>query len=216
MNRPLPVGIAILALLGSVLPGCSNPDDPTHGSGGVQTAPEACAPGAAFAPLLSPRAVIDSGTAGGCVGCAVTDPEAVVDEDQQNFATMQVGLGLVGSAFISVFDSASTHQPGTRVGFLVAGQDDATIPLTVAVGQQLTVTTFLNGVEQESTVSSGDSPPIALQILEAPIILPGSPAPEIRYVGTVAQKEFDEVRIDFGGAVNLLNALKVFNVCLGS
>lgn len=216
MTRSLPVRIALLALVGGTLAGCGNPDDPTHGSRGSQTAPGACAPGAAFAPLLAPRAVIDTGISGGCIACTVTDAEAVVDEDLQNFATMQVGVGLVGSAFISVFDSAKTHDPGTRVGFLAANQDDAMVPLTIAVGQQVTLTTFLNGVEQESTVSSENSPAIALQVLELPILLPGSSVPGARFVGTVAQKEFDEVRIDFGGAVNVLNGLKVFNVCLDS
>jgi hypothetical protein len=210
-------GYALAALLtGAGLAACSDPDDSTHGAGSVIDAPEACAPGGAFAPLLAPRAVLDSGIAGGCVACRVVDPHAVVDTDPQNFATLQVGIGLAGTAFISVFDSARVSPPGTRVGFLVAGDDEAAIPLTVAVGQQTTITTFLNGTEQDSTRPSADSPPLALQILEVPILLPGAPPAETRFIGLVTEKEFDEVRLDFGGAVNLLNSLRVFSLCTGA
>lgn len=213
-RRALSCTLAVLLCAG--LAACSDPDDSTHGASSVQNAPEACAPGRAFAPLLAPRAVVDSGIAGGCVACRVVDPDAVVDADPENFATMQVGVGLVGAAFISVFDSASVSPPGTRVGFLVAGDDAAAIPLTVAVGQQTTITTFLNGAEQDSTSPSADSPPLTLQILEIPILLPGAPQAETRFIGLVTEKEFDEVRLDFGGAVNLLNSLRVFSLCVGS
>lgn len=209
------VGYTLAALLtGAGLIACSDPDDSTHGADSVMDAPEACAPGNTFAPLRAPRAVLDFGIAGGCIGCRVVDAEAVVDEDPANFATLQVGLGLVGSAFISVFDSARVSPPGTRVGFLVAGDDDAAVPLTVAVGQQTTITTFLDGVEQDSTSPSSLSPPLALQILEVPILLPGAPQADIRFIGLVAEQEFDELRLDFGGAVNLLNSLRVFEVCV--
>jgi hypothetical protein len=210
------LGYALAALLtGAGLVACSDPDDSTHGAGSVTSVPEACAPGRAFAPLLAPRAVLDSGIAGGCIACRVVNPDAVVDADPENFATLQVGLGLVGTAFISVLDSARINPPGTRVGFLVAGDDGAAIPLTVAVGQQTTITTFLKGVEQDSTRPSNDNPPLALQILELPILLPGAPQAETRFIGLVTERDFDQVRLDFGGAVNLLNSFRVFNVCMG-
>lgn len=209
------IGYALAALLtGAGLAACSDPDDSTHGAGSVMGAPEACAPGNAFAPLQAPRAVLDSGIAGGCVACRVVNADAVVDADPESFATLQVGVGLAGSAFISVFDSVRVNPPGTRVGFLVAGDDEAAIPLTVAVGQQTTITTFLNGVEQDSTSPSSDSPPLALQILEVPILLPGTAQAETRYIGLVTEQAFDEVRLDFGGAVNLLNSLRVFSLCM--
>lgn len=209
------IGCALTVLLtGAGLSACGDPDDSTHGAGSVMDAPEACAPGNAFAPLRAPRAVLDSGIAGGCIACTVVNAEAVVDEDPQNFATLQVGLGLAGSAFVSVFDSAGVSPAGTRVGFLVAGDDDATIPLTVAVGQQTTITTFLNGVEQDSSSPVSGNLPLGLQILELPIVLPPAPQAEIRFIGVMTEHEFDEVRLDFGGAVNLLNSLHVFEVCL--
>ncbi|MDT0496211.1 hypothetical protein RM530_02365 [Algiphilus sp. W345] len=199
--------------LSAALAGCgNNPDDPTHGSTSI-SAPESCAPGRQFAPLLAPRAVVESGIAGGCVGCRVVDANAVVDQDLQNHATMQVGLGLAGTAFVSVFDSARVNPAGAQVGFLVAA-DDGAVPLTVAVGQQTTITTFLGGQEQESTRASEGSPPIALQILNVPALLPPAPNLATRYVGLVAGREFDQVRLDFGGAVNLLNSLRVYAICL--
>ncbi len=209
------IGYTLAAVLaGASLSACSDPADSTHGAGSVMSAPEACAPGNAFAPLQAPRAVLDSGISGGCVACRVVDAEAVVDADPESFATLQVGAGLAGSTFVSVFDSAGVTSPGRRVGFLVGGDDQAAIPLTVAVGQQTTITTFLNGVEQDSTSPTNDSPALALQILEAPILLPGTPQAEPRFIGLVTEQAFDEVRLDFGGAVNLLNSLRVFSLCI--
>lgn len=202
---------ALAALLISAgLAACSDPADSTGGSTPIVNAPDACAP------LRAPRAVLDFGIAGGCVACRVVNAEAVVDADPENFATLQVGIGVAGSAFISVFDSARVSPPGTRVGFLVAGDDEAAIPLTVAVGQQTAITTFLNGAEQDSTSASSASPPVALQILDLPLVLPGSPFSGTRFVGLVAEQAFDEVRLNFGGGVNLLNSLQVVEACISN
>ena len=203
-------------LIGAGLAACGDPDDSTGGPGPIVNAPQACAPGNPFAPLQAPRAVLDFGIAGGCAACRVLNAEAVVDADRENFATLQVGVGLAGSAFITVFDSARVHPPGTRVGFLVGGDDQAAVPLTVAVDQQTTITTFLDGMEQDSTSPASVNPPLALQILESPVLLPTAAIGDIRFIGLVAERGFDEVRLDFGGAVNLLNSLRVFSLCVGA
>lgn len=194
--------------------GCSDPDDPNHGSGsGFADAPEQCAPGHAFEPLLEPRAQLKKGISGLCVLCAVLDPEAVIDADPTNFATLNVPVGVGGTAYVSVFDTARTHPPGARVAIFVAGEKDA-IPLTFALNQQMKVTTFLNGEEQESSSSDEGQVPIVLSLLDLPSLLFTPTSPAARAIGGQFTKEFDEVRLDFGGGLQVLNALRVAQVCV--
>lgn len=194
--------------------GCSDPDDPNRGSSsGFANAPEQCAPGNAFEPLRAPRALIEKGISGLCVLCSVLDAEAVTDADPANFATLNVPLSVAGTAYLSLFDTARTHPPGSRVAIFVAGEEDA-IPLTIALNQQVTVTTFLDGQEQESTVPGSSQVPIVLSLLDLPSILftPTNPGP--RAIGVQVGQEFDEVRVDFGGGLQVLNALRLFEVCV--
>lgn len=194
--------------------GCSDPDSPNGGgSAGFTSAPEQCAPGNAFEPLRAPRAVLETGISGLCVLCFVFDPEAAIDEDPANFATLNVPISVAGTAYLSVFDSARTHPPGSRVAIFVAGEEDA-IPVTVALNQQIRITTFLGGEEQESSTPDEGQVPIALSLLDLPSLLftPTSPAP--RAVGGELTKEFDQVRLDFGGGLQVLNALRLFEVCV--
>lgn len=194
--------------------GCSDPDDPNHGnSPGFASAPEQCAPGNAFEPLRAPRAVLESGIGGICLGCSVIDAEAAIDEDPANFATLNVPISVAGTAYLSVFDSARTHPPGSRVAIFVAGEEDP-IPATVAVNQQITITTFLNGEEQESSTPDEGQVPIALSLLDLPSLLFTPTSPGAQAVGGELTKEFDEVRLDFGGGLQVLNALRLFEVCV--
>ncbi|WP_370305071.1 hypothetical protein [Sinimarinibacterium flocculans] len=194
--------------------GCSDPDDPNHGSSpGFSSAPEQCAPGNAFEPLRAPRAVLEEGISGLCLLCSVFDAEAVVDADPASFATLNVPLSVAGTAYVSVFDTARTHPPGTRVAIFVAGEEDL-IPVTIALNQQIRMTTFLNGAEQESTSPDEGQVPIVLSLLDLPSLLftPTNPGP--RAVGGQVSKEFDQVRLDFGGGLQVLNALRLFEVCV--
>lgn len=194
--------------------GCSDPDDPNHGSSpGFANAPEQCAPGGAFEPLRAPRALLESGISGLCLLCSVMDAEAAIDDDPTNFATLNVPVSVAGTAYLSVFDTARTHPPGSRLAVFVAGEEDA-IPVTVALNQQIRITTFLGGEEQESSTPDEGQVPIALSLLDLPSLLftPTSPAP--RAVGGELTKEFDQVRLDFGGGLQVLNALRLFEVCV--
>lgn len=203
-------GLTAVALLA----GCSNPDDPNHGSSaGFASAPQQCAPGNAFEPLRAPRAVLETGIGGLCLTCSVLDAEAVTDADPANFATLNVPISVGGTAFVSLFDTARTHPAGSRIAIFVAGEEDA-IPVTIALNEQITVTTFLGGQEQESTSPESGQVPIALSLLDLPSILftPSNPGP--RAVGVQVGQEFDEVRVDFGGGLQVLNALRLFEVCV--
>ena len=97
-----------------------------------------------------------------------------------SFATLNVPLSVAGTVFLSVFDSARTHPPGSRVAVFVAGEEDA-IPLTVGLNQQIRITTFLGGEEQETTDPSASQEgqvPIVLSLLDTPTVLaPANPGP---------------------------------------
>ena len=103
------VAYALSALLACAgLAGCSEPDDSTRGADSVRNAPTDCAPGRAFAPLLAPRAVLDSGIAGGCVACLVNNADAVVDagEGVKHSDSVKVSLPRAGWAYVVSLMSA--------------------------------------------------------------------------------------------------------------
>ena len=207
-------GAAGLVAVVALAAGCSDPDSPNgRGGGGFATAPQQCAPGNAFEPLRAPRAVLETGIAGVCAGCSVIDAEAAVDADPTNFATLNVPVSVAGTAFLSVFDTARTHPPGSRVAIFVAGEEDA-IPLTVSLNQQIRITTFLGGEEQESSTSEEGQVPIGLSLLDLPSLLVTPTNSGVRAVGSQLTKEFDQVRVDFGGGLQVLNALRLFEVCV--
>ena len=215
-SRPGNARVAVAAGLVAValVAGCSDPDDPNHGSSsGFASAPEQCAPGNAFEPLRAPRAVLETGIGGVCATCSVADAETVIDADPANFATLNVPLSAAGTVYLSVFDTARTHPPGSRVAIFVASEEDE-IPATVALNQQITVTTFLHGEEQESTSPDEGQVPIALGLLDLPSLLFTPTTPTPRAVGGQVTKEFDQVRVDFGGGLQVLNALRLFEVCV--
>lgn len=211
-TRSMAEAAGIVALV--LAAGCSDPDDPNRGSSsGFDSAPEQCAPGNAFEPLRAPRAALETGIGGVCVGCSVVDAEFAIDDDPANFATLNVPVSVTGTAYLSVFDTARTHPPGSRVAVFVAGEEDA-IPVTLALNQQIRITTFLNGKEQESSTPDEGQVPIALSLLDLPtlVVTPGNPGQ--RAVGGQLAKEFDQVRVDFGGGLQVLNALRLFEVCV--
>lgn len=206
-------GLAVV-IIGASLSGCSDPDSPNHGAGsGFTSAPQQCATGNPFEPLRAPRATLEAGISGVCVTCAVLNAEAVVDEDPNSAATLNVPAAVAGSVFVSVFDTARVHPSGSTVGFSISGEDDS-IPLTIALNQQLTVTTYLNGEEQESTSPDQGTVPIALSLLDLPTLLVTPGLPSSRFFGVQVGKAFDEVRLDFGGTVQVLNSLRVSEVCV--
>lgn len=206
-------GLAV-AIVAASLTGCSDPDSPNGGgSAGFSSAPEQCAPGNTFEPLRAPRATLETGIAGACALCSVMDAEAVIDEDPNSAATLNVPAAVAGTVFVSVFDTARVHPSGSKVGFSIGGEDDS-IPLTIGLNQQITITTFLNGEEQESTSPDQGTVPIVLSVLDLPTLLTSPAVPSSRFFGVQVGKAFDEVRLDFGGTVQVLNSLRVSEVCV--
>jgi hypothetical protein len=203
------------ALLGAaaawLLAACGPPSDPTHGIS-YQDAPEACAQGHTFAPLVAPRATVATGAIGRCIGCTVLNPDAVIDGDVNTYATLEAPLGVGGGAWLSVTDTAGPHKAGRRVGFFIA-YEAGKIPLTVGIGQMLSVSTELNGQQQETSALDAATTPVDLQILNLPTLLPGPSDSLPQFAGITTSKDFDTVRVDFGGTLNVLNAMNVYQMC---
>ena len=55
---------------------------------------------------------------------------------------------------------------------------------------------------------------IGLSLLDLPSLLVTPTNSGVRAVGSQLTKEFDQVRVDFGGGLQVLNALRLFEVCV--
>lgn len=161
-------------------------------------------------PLTSPeypvviegsRTGIISGVA--CVGCEVQNAQNVISNDNQT-GRIQLAVGALGaSGAISIRDIYQTYPIGTTTGFIIK---DANPILEVGLLNAITIKTYLDGIEQESKIGSG-------QVLDLDLILPllGSGSDE-HVVGFVATKPFNEIRIIYTSiAANVLTFLDVKN-----
>lgn len=196
-------------LLALLLAACG--DDPEVAGGDPVPSPDRCAPGAALEPLLSPKVTITTRTRGLCALCIASDKENVIDEDLTNFASLNTAVGVLGNLEMSVASTTGPIAGDRRVGFVVTN-GGATIPLTLSVIQTTRVTTLLNGQEQESASPSDSNNPLVLSAIG----LLGESPDASRFIGFVATKEFDELRLNFGGALNVLNGVHVFAACVGN
>src|SRR5690606_3855183 len=76
-----------------------------------------------------------------------SDMDNVVDSDQDNFATLDFTLG---SGSLSVKDELTTYDGGTFAGFDI----ESTSLLSVGLLDAITITTFLDGAQQETADGS--------------------------------------------------------------
>ncbi|MFD1582346.1 cartilage oligomeric matrix protein, partial [Microbulbifer halophilus] len=157
-------------------------------------------PGELFEPIIDPNATVTSGDTGlTCVGCSVTDEGFVIDNNLDNAARISVPAALTGSAFIQVTDTSQTYTGAHRVGFVVQNPDTV-IDLTLL--ETITITTLLNGTEQESFTGSS---------LVALSVLGGGDQALVSFDSTL---DFNQVQIDLGALASLVNDLDVFSACV--
>lgn len=144
-------------------------------------------------PLASNGATVYSNTSGTCTLCTVSNDDNVIDGDLDNFATISVPAGALGSAFLGVtFPDDMTGR--WKVGFLV---EEANGLLDAQALEQLTLRTYSDG-ELQATAST--SVLIRLSALSQ----------QRGYVTFVTSQPFDELRISVGGALGTLTELRVF------
>ena len=146
-----------------------------------------------------------SGGSEGILGGAVTAAANAVSASTTDFATLGLG-SLTGSAAISIKDpstpfGATGYPAGTFAGFDVENIDFVTNKFA-----GLTVTTFLNGVQQEK---SGVFNVLVLASSGQSLVSYGPPdALGRQKIGFVASKAFDEIKLNFSKLLG--NPTKVY------
>lgn len=137
-----------------------------------------------------------TGIRGGvCVGCQVQGPWDAVSASTDDYARLYNTASALVQNSLSVAMPAYTYPPGTFAGFSIRKNN---FLVAASLFQHLTITTYNNGVTQESR--SGNSL-IDLRVL---IQLLGN-TNAIYIPGFYATKPFDEVRITTGSLVNALD-----------
>ena len=161
-------------------------------------------------PIVRPNfpAVIESARTGitsvACVGCAVNNSGNLVDASLTNFATISVplGLDLNTAASISVRTPETEYPGGSFAGFTIRNQD---ILVAANLLPSLKVTTYLQGVEQESSTVAN--------LIDLTLLIPilGN-GPGVYNVGfrTSDSKPFDEIRLSVTSLASVLNFIEVF------
>ena len=106
--------------------------------------------------LSSPNfpVIIDNANTGiggvACVGCSINNVENVIDNNIGNTASIVLLAGVLSSGSIAVEDVVSTYPAGMFAGFDI--DNPALIDLSLLGG--LTISTYLDGVLQETTVGT--------------------------------------------------------------
>src|SRR5690606_40677225 len=105
-----------------------------------------------FEPVLGASTSVDTGLRGVlCIGCGVLNPANLVNT-LDTAAVMSTPIAVAASVWASVEDTATTYTGDHRVGFLVS------LPvgvLDLSLLSSLEITTYLDGVAQESSASGG-------------------------------------------------------------
>ncbi|HLP96314.1 MAG TPA: cadherin-like domain-containing protein [Saprospiraceae bacterium] len=131
-----------------------------------------------------------------CVGCALTDLGNLLDVNTANYATIQLTVGVGAAAQIAV-KTRQTIPAGYTAGFVISGPPNL-LDATVLGG--IRVTTYLNGVEQESELGSGG-------LLRAQVLSASSGRSLVRFV---TSEDFDEVQLKVEGLVSALGTVYVY------
>ena len=156
-----------------------------------------------------------TGTSSGlCVGCSVTTPEAVIDADDANFATLNQPLSLLGaSVTLDVKPASGSPTPfpgGSSAGFVISRATSDLLGAELLSSVQ--VSTLLNGVVQESSDSTMNI--LQVDLLGMSLLPIGDIPSETASVSFLTTKAYDGLRLTYGGGVaTALSTLRVFNAC---
>ncbi|MDO5510213.1 MAG: hypothetical protein Q4F57_05920 [Weeksellaceae bacterium] len=88
---------------------------------------------------------------GACAGCTVTNTDNVINGDPTSFATINMPAGGASVGSIAVKKSLEPWEAGTFAGFEIRNANFINVNLFSAY----TITTFLNGVQRESSANFG-------------------------------------------------------------
>ena len=169
----------------------------------IATSAVDCGIGVPSTALLAPAASVSSSVNGICLfGCGVSNSSRVIDADPDNYASMNVAVGVSAYDTLRVTDGSTSYPSGRKAGFLIAKPGAL---LSLAALSNLTVRTLLNGAQQESAT--------AATILELSALGMHS-NPDIGFVGFTTSKPFNAVRIDVGSLASVATTVNVYGACV--
>ncbi|MFA9187263.1 beta strand repeat-containing protein, partial [Flavobacterium magnesitis] len=143
---------------------------------------------------------VNSGIDGvACVGCTIVNQDNLIDADLNSFAEVNLAVGIGTRASLSVKEQITDYPAGTFAGYTIENP----ALLTVGALDAVRVTTYLNGVEQETKTGNGALVSVGTDLLV------GTGRNTVGFVSTLA---FDEVQITFENVASVnLGQVKVYN-----
>ncbi|QTV05882.1 hypothetical protein [Faecalibacter bovis] len=139
-------------------------------------------------------------TSAACVTCEVRNPQNLISGNPNNYATLTIPVGLLSGVSVSVEDLATVYPAGTRVGFTI---NDASTIIQLDLLESLQITTYLNGVAQETAS--------AAELLDLSLIF-NITGTGIKNYGFQTSLPFDEIQLTAFSLLNVVNNIHVYNL----
>lgn len=128
-----------------------------------------------------------------CALCGVSNAANLISASTTDFASLTSSVGVGAQTSISVQSTVGTYPAGSYAGFVIQKNN---LPVAVSLFNSLTISTYNDGVLQESSTSGG------LLNLSLLVDLAGVPNGSVYNVGFATTRSFDEIRISVGALVN--------------
>jgi len=155
--------------------------------------------------LVSPAASVLSNVTGLCVGCSVLNPNNVITSTTNSPTSIAELAGVLGgSASVEITDDSADFPAGRQVGFIVT---DGSSLLSLTALSDVTITTYLNGVVQQ-TASTGNN---LIQLQALGLLSVNSNA---GFAGFTATKPFNQVAIQEVPLLGVATTLNVYRACV--
>jgi uncharacterized repeat protein (TIGR01451 family) len=134
-----------------------------------------------------------------CALCSVVNQDNLIDTDLTNYAEVNLSVGVGTTGSLSVKEQITDYPAGTFAGYTIENP----ALLTVGAFDAVTVTTYLNGVQQETKTGSGALVAVGTDLLV------GTGKQTVGFVSTLP---FDEVKITLQNLASVnLGIVKVYH-----
>ncbi|WP_044233587.1 hypothetical protein [Haliscomenobacter hydrossis] len=137
-----------------------------------------------------------------CVACSVEDAPYVITDDPTDYAVITTVVGALSPASIAVKDILSTFPAGSTAGFVI--RDINTI-LQVELFNSITITTYNDGIPQESASGNDLLDLAVLNLLNLGLTGPGD-----FNIGFRTTLPYDEIQISVGSLASVINIIQVY------
>lgn len=134
-----------------------------------------------------------------CTQCSVQNPENLINSNPNDYASLNLPLGVGGSVGVSIHDLSRIYPSGTRVGFSI---NDNAYPIQADLLETISVTTYLNGAVRQTFSGS--------QLLDISILF--SIGTGRSNYGFRATLSFDEVEIKVSSVASIFNTIQIYNL----